>query len=144
MNIVVTAKHFATAMHYKQTRRDGAPYITHPAAVADAVDTDEQKAVAWLHDVLEDTPATENVLRGIGMPEEVVLAVVAMTKTPGENYADYLERVFANDLALVVKLADIQANTADHETLTPELARKYDFAMKYLEQLSTEQLRELP
>jgi (p)ppGpp synthase/HD superfamily hydrolase len=50
---------FASAMHFGQRRKgDGAPYITHPMAVASIVGTyggDEDQAIAaLLHDVMED------------------------------------------------------------------------------------------
>ena len=63
---------FARSAHAGQMRRHGAPYITHPYAVADFVDDiadaagipidDEVRAAALLHDVIEDSPATEQEL----------------------------------------------------------------------------------
>lgn len=63
--LVAKARDFATACHgaINQKRRyTGDPYIVHPRAVARWVQTvphDEYMlAAAWLHDVVEDTPAT--------------------------------------------------------------------------------------
>jgi (p)ppGpp synthase/HD superfamily hydrolase len=69
MNIVYKAQVFATAAHYavKQTRKyTGEPYIVHPAEVVRIVSqygyTDEMLAAAWLHDVVEDTGVTSDVI----------------------------------------------------------------------------------
>jgi len=59
------ARQFATRMHASIDQRrkySGEPYIVHPAAVAKLVAgvTDDAAMIsaAWLHDVVEDTPAT--------------------------------------------------------------------------------------
>jgi len=107
----------ASVAHEGQFRRDEVtPYIEHPRAVAKRVKTPEQKAVAWLHDVLEDTPATRETLVEQGFPADVIEAVEAMTHRTGEPYQDYLERVRANSLARKVKTADMLANLADTPT----------------------------
>ena len=54
----------ATSAHEGQTRRDGVtPYIEHPKAVARRVHTDDEKAVAFLHDIIEDTVYSKQNLR---------------------------------------------------------------------------------
>ena len=55
--IVRLAAQIATDAHRGQFRRDGVtPYISHPEAVAKRVEGDDlAEAIAWLHDVLEDT-----------------------------------------------------------------------------------------
>ena len=40
--------------HSKQVDKVGKDYILHPMKVASYMDTDTEKAVAYLHDVLED------------------------------------------------------------------------------------------
>ena len=49
------AKALAEKQHLGQTDKAGSPYITHPARVAERLETDEEKVVAWLHDTVEDT-----------------------------------------------------------------------------------------
>ncbi|TWT48989.1 HD domain-containing protein [Botrimarina hoheduenensis] len=123
--IVDLARTIATRAHEGQFRRDGVtPYIEHPAAVASrAPKSPESQAAAWLHDVLEDTELTRNVLIEQGMPEEVVAAVEALTKQEGLSYEENLERVAANDLARGVKVADMLSNLADNPTTNQ--IRKY-------------------
>ena len=44
----------AKKAHSKQVDKAGKDYILHPMKVASYMDTDTEKAVAYLHDVLED------------------------------------------------------------------------------------------
>lgn len=46
----------ATLAHAGQVDKGGAPYIMHPIRVMLAMDTEEARIVAVLHDVLEDCP----------------------------------------------------------------------------------------
>ena len=64
-------------------------YIKHPLFVASLVDTQEEKAVALLHDVLEDSPYTVEELILAGLPETVVTAVQVLTKKKGQDYQQY-------------------------------------------------------
>ena len=66
--------------------------------------------VAMLHDIVEDTPVTLDCLRYEGFPENIVDAVDAITKRPGEDYTAYLKRVKENPRARTVKLADVAFN----------------------------------
>ncbi|MBO7173343.1 MAG: guanosine-3',5'-bis(diphosphate) 3'-pyrophosphohydrolase [Burkholderiaceae bacterium] len=109
-NLVTLAKSIAIKAHEGQVDKAGAPYWHHPAFVADQVATDEEKAVAWLHDVVEDTDVTFEDLLAQGIPSEVVEGVKAITKVAGESYDVYLNRVKANPLARAVKLADLRHN----------------------------------
>jgi (p)ppGpp synthase/HD superfamily hydrolase len=105
-----TAKHIATRAHQGQIDKAGQPYISHPEFVASQVTGDEAKAVAWLHDVIEDTPITFDDLRSEGLSETVIEAVAALTKQDSESYETYLKRVAANPIAKAVKLADLKHN----------------------------------
>jgi (p)ppGpp synthase/HD superfamily hydrolase len=104
------ARRVATQAHQGQVDKAGQPYIMHPHFVASQVTGDEAKAVAWLHDVIEDTPITFDDLRAAGLNEAVIEAVDAITKRDNEDYKGYLERVAANALAKHVKLADLAHN----------------------------------
>lgn len=48
----------AKKAHFGQVDKAGVDYIKHPETVASFVKTDEEKAVAYLHDVIEDTELT--------------------------------------------------------------------------------------
>mgnify|MGYP007025202448 CR=1 FL=1 len=51
MNAIEFARAVASYAHSGQKDKAGKPYIMHPAAVSEAVVSDEEKVVALLHDV---------------------------------------------------------------------------------------------
>jgi len=71
--------------------------------------------VGYLHDVVEDTSVTLAELRSAGFHEDVIEGVDAMTKryNAPESYAQYLERLAKNPLAVKVKIVDIKHNRDD-------------------------------
>ena len=104
------AINLARSAHAGQNDKLGVAYICHPLAVMRRVRTDDEKIVAALHDVVDDTAVTLDYLRTLGFDEHVVLAVDAITKRPGETLAESMARVAASPLALIVKRADISHN----------------------------------
>ncbi|MBP2474119.1 (p)ppGpp synthase/HD superfamily hydrolase [Crossiella equi] len=101
----------ATRAHEGQLDKAGVPYIHHPLRVMAAVDGEQAKMAAVLHDVIEDTGVTAEDLRAAGCPERVVTAVLALSKRPGEPMEGYLRRAAEDDIAIVVKHADIADNS---------------------------------
>lgn len=124
--LVQAAEQIATEAHRGQVDKLGADYIGHPARVAGhaqaAGGAAEAVAAAWLHDVLEDTPVTAEDLRASRIPDEVISAVVAVSRRDGEPAEEYYARVRADALALEVKAADLADNTDPARTslLDPE------------------------
>lgn len=123
--------------HKGQYDKAGVDYIEHPLFVASQVDTQEEKAVALLHDVLEDSPYTAEELKLAGLPETVVTAVQILTKKKGQDYQLYLEFVKSNPIARRVKLADLKHNSdlSRLATITEkdrERLEKYKKAIDYL------------
>lgn len=104
------AKNLATAAHAGQRDKGGQPYILHPIAVAGRMDTELEKVVALLHDVVEDTSITLHDLELAGFGEDVLAAIDAITKRPGEPYDSYIERVKQNRTACRVKIQDLRHN----------------------------------
>ena len=70
----------AAKRHEGQLDKGGQPYVLHPIRVMLHCDTIEEKTVAMLHDLLEDTDVTEAELRREGFPAEIVEAVLCLTK----------------------------------------------------------------
>lgn len=121
----------AAKAHMGQLDKGGQPYILHPVRVMLQCKTIEEKTVALLHDVLEDTPVTVADLRQAGFPEEVVDAVVCLTKGEQEDYMAYIERVCNNPLAMEVKLADL-ADNMDLKRLPGLTPRDFRRLEKYI------------
>lgn len=108
--LVLKAERFAVLSHGGQKRRDKVtPYIDHPKYVASLVKTDTEKAVAWLHDVVEDTNVTIDIISS-EFNSEVAWAVNCLTKVKGEDYLSYLKRVKTSNISTKVKIADITHN----------------------------------
>jgi (p)ppGpp synthase/HD superfamily hydrolase len=101
----------ARKAHAGQTDKAGAPYIGHPAHVASQVEGDKAKAVAWLHDVVEDTPLTFDDLRAAGIDDDVIDALKLLTHDKSVPYMDYVANLKRNELAHTVKLADLAHNS---------------------------------
>ena len=131
MNYVELAEKIAREAHEGQTRRDGVtPYIVHPEEVASRVDSPDLKVVAWLHDVIEDTPMTAEDLIDKGIKEDHVEAVILLTKKKGMSNIEYWEPMKGNPLARKVKVADMLTNLADDPT--DHQKEKYAKGLEYL------------
>lgn len=147
---LLLAPQVAARAHQHQKRKDGTPYIAHPVRVAiraasslsnicqpgESLDLEIQ-IVALLHDVVEDTDITIEELRELGFDESVLLAIEAVTKRPGEKYADFILRIkSAGPVAVYVKLADIADNLEDQSALDPDeaafLSKRYNKAREVL------------
>lgn len=101
---------FAEECHREQVDRNGAKYILHPMQVMSRMETETEKIVGVLHDVVEDTPITLQILKEKGYSEEIVAAIDCLTKREGETYEDFIERCKQNPIALQVKIADLEDN----------------------------------
>ncbi len=110
MSTLERAIEIAAAAHSGQIDKAGQPYILHPIRVMLRVSTDHERMAAVLHDVVEDTPVTLDQLIREGFPEEVIAAVRALTKDPGESRLQAAARAAANPIARTVKLADNTEN----------------------------------
>jgi (p)ppGpp synthase/HD superfamily hydrolase len=104
------ALELAVESHRGQTDKYGQPYILHVLGVAARCRTMEEKTVAFLHDVVEDTDMTLDDLRKRGFSERIVVAVGLLTRHKGETYDAFVERIAPNPLARAVKLADLEDN----------------------------------
>ena len=107
----IKAHEIAKMAHFGQVDRAGVDYIKHPETVGSFVKTDEEKAVAYLHDVIEDTSLTLLDLEMFGLSKNIIEAVDILTKKKGQDYQSYLNLVKTNELAKVVKLADLRHNS---------------------------------
>ena len=68
------------------------------------------KICAVLHDILEDTPTTIEELKVLGFDQNVIDAIIAVTKVNGENRFQAVQRTIKNPIACEVKLADLSDN----------------------------------
>lgn len=141
------ARLIALDAHAGQEDADGQPHLDHVILVAQAVEGGEQRVVALLHDVFEDSRRragrawTPKMLRTAGFSPTVVAAVEILTRGEDEPYMDYIERVVASagtaagELALPVKRADLRVNLARCRP-GHSLRRRYERALARLEEVT--------
>ena len=110
MKLIEKALEIALQAHIGQTDKSGETYILHPLRLMNKMKSDDEKAVALLHDVIEDSDFSADKLLSQGIPEHVVTAVKALTKIEDESYLEFIERVKLNPLATKVKIADLEDN----------------------------------
>ena len=135
---LIKAYNYAKEAHEGQKRASGEPYFIHPCAVAqilmelglDAATI----AAAFLHDVLEDTSATEDDLRR-EFGEEILRLVAGVTKldkivfnSKEDAEAENFRKIFvamAKDIrVIIIKLADRLHNMRSLNFLSQERRKK--------------------
>ena len=100
----------AVEAHRGQIDKVGKIYILHPMRVMLRGQNETEQIVGILHDVIEDTPITIDMLKKEGFSKDVLAALVCITKKKGEDYGDFINRVLTNPLATQIKLYDIEDN----------------------------------
>ena len=130
MSTLERAIEIAKTAHTGQFDKAGKPYIFHPVRVMLRVHNEFEKIVAVLHDVVEDTCVNLEDLKREGFLPEVVQAIDALTKRPGESRLDAAKRAAAHPLARVVKLAD-NAENMDLSRLPNPTAKDYERLREY-------------
>lgn len=101
----------ARQAHAGQVDKAGADYIEHPLRVLEMGENEEQKIVGVLHDVVEDSDWTFEMLEAEGFSSEVIAALKCVTKlSEEEDYDAFISRVMTNPLSLKVKLYDLEDN----------------------------------
>ena len=148
---------FVTELFKDKKDNGGTDYIQHLWNVAEAVETEGQQRSNWhdygesslslfyhkayvtalLHDTLEDTDTSIEELKALGCGDEIIDAVIAITRKHTETYFEFIDRVKKNDIAKLVKIKDLEHNM-DVRRLSKfgdyELKRlkKYWYCWKYL------------
>ena len=104
------AINLATKHHEGQFDKGGKPYIGHPMRVMEKMMLKDEKIVAVLHDIVEDTSITLQDLKDLGYNSLIVDAIDCLTKRDGESYDKFVERTITDTMASYVKLADLEDN----------------------------------
>ncbi len=111
----------AAHLHANQVDKAGQPYFLHLVRVSRNLRrlfpraTKAEYHAAWLHDTLEDTDMTEDMLRGLGYAEDVIRIVKAVTRIPDDprSYAVWIAALAESrdHPAIRVKIADLTDNS---------------------------------
>lgn len=147
MATIEKALQIAARAHEGQLDKQGQPYILHPLRVMAAVEGEEARIVAVLHDVIEDSSVTADDLRREGFGEDILEALDRLTHRKDESYADYVIRCKGHEIARRVKLADLEDNSRPSrailrpDRIEPDIerVRRYLLAYKFLTDMLTEE-----
>jgi len=124
----------AEKAHAGQVCKGGEPYIEHPRTVAENLVDWEEKIVALLHDVCEDTPWTVKQLQAEGFPTHLCLAIDLLTKKEGQSYqaTDYNTGTsFMLTYAGGANHAEVECTTAaDSATVLTLFGGEYNFSKR--------------
>jgi len=111
-NTLSDAIALAEFAHRNQLDKAGLPYIEHPRRVLAKVQAQGAlpylQQAAILHDVIEDTPFTGNMLASLGFSEATIRVVWEVSRNNGREGDDYY-RLMSPD-AKIIKRADIEDN----------------------------------
>jgi GTP diphosphokinase / guanosine-3',5'-bis(diphosphate) 3'-diphosphatase len=110
MSTLERAIAIAAEAHAGQLDKGNQPYILHPIRVMLRLNTENERIVAVLHDVVEDTSISFEKLVKEGFSEAVVEAIKLLTKLNGETRVEAALRAASNPLSRAVKLADNAEN----------------------------------
>ena len=109
--LLAKAVTIALEAHKDATDKAGMPYAGHVMRVMQAGRTHDEKIVGVLHDLVEDTHWTFDMLLEEGFPPHIVDALRCVTKTSeDEPYEEFIKRVKCNSLAVAVKINDLTDN----------------------------------
>ena len=109
--LLAKAVTIALEAHKGATDKAGMPYAGHIMRVMQAGRTNDEKIVGVLHDLVEDTAWTFDMLLEEGFPPHIVDALRCVTKiSEDEPYEEFIKRVKTNPLAVAVKINDLTDN----------------------------------
>lgn len=137
MNLLKKAISIAKEAYKNQEDKGGNDYFSHPWRIMHQMPTTKLMIIAILHDVVEDSSFTLEYLRKNGFTKDIVEAIDALSKKEDESYEKFIKRVKKNELATIVKLADLKDNINLDRIPQPtakDLKRvdKYKRAIEYL------------
>lgn len=104
------AMQIAEKVHKNQVDKAGKPYIWHPVRVERRCTRQEDRLVALLHDTVEDGNIASEYLLLVGFSQEIVDAVLSVSRKRGEDYFEFIQRCKANPIGRRVKICDLEDN----------------------------------
>ena len=123
--------------HEGQTRHGGEPYSVHPIDVVETlqfmgITDDDIICAGYLHDVLEDTKYTSEMIRA-NFGDRVLSIVNELTFPPDVSDEDYWKKCDAmSSDAKWVKMADIMSNLSTSNEKSNHFVTKRVKAMKII------------
>ena len=134
-----------------KTDKSEMPYIIHLMKVYAGVFDYQEKILALMHDILEDTNVTVKDLEEFGYNSDILNMLLYLTKQKGEYYPDYIDRLISsnNIHVLNVKASDLRHNMDitriknptinDYERVNKRYLPAYNKIQSKIEELRKEQ-----
>ncbi len=111
MSTIEKAIEIAVMAHKGQKDKSGAEYILHPLRVMVRGKSEIEKICGVLHDVVEDSEWTFEMLKNEGFSDEVIAVLRCVTKeSEKEDYDVFINRIAQNPIAVEVKINDLLDN----------------------------------
>lgn len=128
----------ASIAHEGQLDKAGSPYILHPLRVMMMVGNNKALMTATvLHDIVEDTDWTLEMLRAEGFNRQIIDAVDAMTRRVYEDgskeiyHQEFIPRLMKNQFACIVKMMDLTDNSTTWRLVHLPMETMRSFLKKY-------------
>ncbi len=140
--MLARALEIAYKAHKGQKCAYGEEYILHPLRVMSGAVGQDERIVAILHDVVEDTSVTLEELIEEGFSQDVIKAIDLLTHREEHTYDEYLERIATSGSALAVRIKILDLMDNINPLRLPEIGereiariRKYHKAYQRLKDL---------
>jgi len=105
--IAITAEAFKDKLD-----KGGQPYILHCLQVMNNVEGDEcKKCAAVMHDLVEDTDYTFEMLVKLGFSDKTIGLLYLLTHMEGTSYDEYIKAISVNEEASDIKKKDLEHNS---------------------------------
>lgn len=142
-----TALELINLYHKDMMDKGNNPYIEHLLYVSNNCINKDAKIAGLLHDILEDTDCTEQILIDSNISTDIIKAIKLLTKSDNETYASYIDNLVAsnNIIALEVKFWDLSNNMdlSRLETITERDLNRVKKRYKPAQKKILEKLNEL-
>lgn len=132
----------AVEAHRGQIDKAGKPYILHPMRVMLSGKTEDEMICGILHDVIEDTPISIDMLAKEGFSNTILDALYLLTHDRSIPYQDYIASIAKNPLAIRVKLYDLHDNlnrdrlgvlTLEDERRMEKYKKSQEYLLRFLD-----------
>lgn len=98
--------------HKDDVDKGGHPYINHLVRVSSGCKTYAGKIAGLLHDIIEDTNCTPDILLSNGIPQFIIDIILLVSRKEGETYNKFIDRLISSDdiYAMDLKCSDLRDN----------------------------------
>ena len=102
----------------------------HAVMVASYIKDDHTAVVGALHDVVEDGAATfEELQKKFNLDEHQITALRLLTRNNDKSYAEYIDSLKGNKIAVEVKMADLKDNI---RRCAEDLPKRFSLLKRYV------------